>query len=329
MRRRDFIILLSVAAAEIPLIAHAQQPGMPVVGILSGQLPNLSQPQVAAFLQGLREAGFIEGRNVVIESRWADNDYVRFPALAAELVQRRVSLIAAIAHGSTPAALAAKAATTSIPIVFAAGGDPIKTNIVSSLNRPTGNITGATFFANELAAKRVGLLHEIFPKASVLAVLANANFPGAEEQLNNVREAARTLRLEVHAVNAANDRDIEESFVAFTRRGADALFVGADPFLSSRTARIIALAAHHKLPAIYDIRLAAEAGGLISYGADSLDAQRLAGVYAGRILKGEKTTDLPVLLPSKFELLINLKTAKQLRLEVPPNLFARADEVID
>ena len=328
MKRRDFVTLIGGAAVGWPLAARAQQ-AMPIIGLLSGQRPELSMPQVRAFYRGLGEAGFVEGRNIAIESRWANNDYTRYPALAVELAQRGVALIAAIAHGSTPATLAAKTATATIPIVFAVGSDAVKAGIVASLNRPGGNVTGATFFANELAAKRLGLLHELLPKAAVIGVLTNANFPGAEDQLRDIREAARTLRLEVFAVNATTDNEIEQGFAALAARRTNGLFVGADPFLSSRQERLIALAARQNLPAIYDIRLAAEAGGLISYGADSLDTQRWAGVYAGRILKGEKPSELPVLQPTRFELIINLKTAKQLNLEIPANLIARADEVIE
>jgi putative ABC transport system substrate-binding protein len=329
MRRREFITLLGGAVVALPRVAYAQQPTMPVIGLLSGQLAGVSAPQVAAFRQGLSEAGFVEGRNVAFESRWADNQYDRLPVLAADLVQRRVALIAAIAFGSTPAALAAKSATTTIPIVFAVGTDPVKTGIVASLNQPGGNVTGATFFANELGAKRLGLLHELLPRATVIAVLLNPNFPDAPEQLRNVQEAARTLGIQIHVLNASTESEIDAGFVALARQRADALFVAADPFLSSRRDRIIALAARHGLPAIYDLGGAAAAGGLISYAADSFDAHRRAGVYAVRILKGEKPADLPVLQPTKFQLVINLRTAKALGLEVPDRLLALADEVIE
>jgi putative ABC transport system substrate-binding protein len=329
MRRREFITLLGGAAATWPLAGRAQQQTVPVIGLLSGQLAGVSAPQVAAFRQGLSEAGFVEGRNVAFESRWADNQYDRLPVLAADLVQRRVALIAAIAFGSTPAALAAKSATTTIPIVFAVGTDPVKTGIVASLNQPGGNVTGTTFFANELGAKRLGLLHELLPRATVIAVLLNPHFPDAPEQLRNVQEAARTLGLQIHVLNASTESEIDAGLVALARQRADAVFVGADPFLSSRRDQIIALAARYGLPAIYDLSGAAAAGGLISYAADSLDANRRAGVYAGRILKGEKPADLPVLQPTKFQLVINLRTAKALGLEVPDRLLALADEVIE
>jgi putative ABC transport system substrate-binding protein len=329
MRRREFMRLLGSAAVVGPPVARAQQAATPVIGLLSGQLPDRSAREVAAFHRGLSEMGFMEGRNVAIESRWADNHYDRLPILAADLAQRRVTLIAAIAHGGTPAALAAKAATTTIPIVFAVGIDPVKTGIVASLNRPGGNITGATFFANELTAKRLGLLHELLPEARVIATLLNPKFPDAPEQLSLVQEAARTLRLEARIFNASSESEIEAAFAALAGQQSDALFVGADPFLSSRQDRIIALAARHAVPAIYDLRAATAAGGLISYASSNLETQQQASVYAGRILKGEKPADLPVLRPTKFELVINLKTAKALGLTVPPMLLARADEVIE
>jgi putative tryptophan/tyrosine transport system substrate-binding protein len=329
VKRREFIASLGSTAATWPLAAHAQQAAMPVIGLLSGQLPNRSAREVTAFHRGLSEMGFVEGRNVAIESRWADNHYDRLPILAADLAQRRVTLIAAIAHGGTPAALAAKAATTTIPIVFAVGIDPVKTGIVASLNRPGGNITGATFFANELTAKRLGLLHELLPEARVIATLLNPKFPDAPEQLSLVQEAARTLRLEARVFNASSESEIEAAFAALAGQQSDALFVGADPFLSSRHDLIIALAARHAVPAIYDLREATAAGGLISYASSSLEAQQQAGVYAGRILKGEKPADLPMLRPTKFELVINLKTATALGLTVPPMLLARAEEVIE
>jgi putative ABC transport system substrate-binding protein len=326
--RRKFISALGGAAAW-PLTARAQQQALPVIGVLSGQSPEISESQMSAFRQGVHEAGFVEGRDVTIDSRWARNNNDRLPALAAELVQRRVAVIAAIAFGSTPAALAAKAATSDIPIVFAVGTDPIKTGIVSSLNRPSGNITGATFFANELAAKRIGLLHQLLPQAILIAVLMNQDFPDAADQLKDIQDAARALGLRTFVVNASTEHEIDGGFAALVRQRADALFVSADPFLSSRQDQIVELARRNAVPAIYDLRQATAAGGLISYAASSLDTQRLAGVYAGRILKGEKTVDLPVLQPTKFELVINLKTAKALGLTVPPSLLALADEVIE
>jgi putative ABC transport system substrate-binding protein len=331
MQRRVLITLLggTVIASPAWISAAVAQQTMPVVGLLSGQQPDVSAFQVAAFYEGLKEAGFVEGRNLAIESRWANNDYTRYPAFAADLAQRRVSLIAALAHGSTPAALAAKAATTTIPIVFAVGGDPVQSGLDGSLNRPSGNVTGATFFANDLAAKRLGLLHELLPKATVIAVFHNANFPGAEAQLRDVQEAGRRLQLQILVINASTDDQIDAGFAALAQRPADAAFISADPFLSSRQDRVIALAARHKVPAIYDLRLATDAGGLISYGSNSLDTHRWAGVYAGRILKGEKPGDLPVLQPTKIDLIINLKTAGTLGLEIPAQLLARADEVVE
>lgn len=328
MRRREFLGGIGTAIA-CSFGARAQPLAMPVIGILSGQSLDVSKTQVEAFHQGLREAGFIEGRNVAIEFRWADNDYKRFPALAGELAQRRVLLIAAIAHGSTPAAIAAKAATATIPIVFAVGSDPVRSGLVASLNRPGGNVTGATFFANVLAAKRLGMLHELLPKAKLIAVLDNTNLPGSEIQLRDVEEAARILQLQTVVINASTDSRIDAGFATIMQRRADAIFVAAEPFLSSRHDRIIALAAQHMIPTTYDLRIAAVAGGLMSYGSDSLDSQRSAGVYAGRILKGEKPADLPVLQPTKIDLVINLKTAKALGLEIPAQLLARADELIE
>jgi len=324
MKRREFITLLGGAAAW-PLVARAQQRALPVVGLLGGQLPDVSGSELTAFYKGLIETGFVDGDNVAIESRWADNHYDRLPALAADLVQRRVVLIATIAHGGTPAALAAKAATT----VFAVGIDPVKTGIVASLNRPGGNITGATFFANELTAKRLGLLRELLPQASVIAMLFNPKFPDAEEQLNLIQDAAPRLGMQIRMINASSESEIETGFAGLAERRPDGLFVGADPFLSSRQDRIIALAARYAVPAIYDLRSAAVAGGLISYASSNLEAQQRAGIYAGRILKGERPADLPVLRPTRFELVINLRTAKTLGLTVPPSLLALADEVIE
>jgi putative tryptophan/tyrosine transport system substrate-binding protein len=329
MRRPQFVALVSGAVLVWPVLADAQQTAMPLIGLLSGQSSEISGPPVTSFRQGLSEVGFDEGRNVTIESRWAENNESRLPLLAADLVQHRVDLIAAIAFGSTPAALAAKTTTKTIPIVFAVGTDPIKTGLVDSLNRPGGNLTGATFFANELGAKRLGLLHEVLPKASLIAVLMNPRFPDAADQLGEVQEAARKLGLRISVVNASTAAEIDAGFDAIARQGAEALFVSADPFLSSRQDRVIELAARHGVPAIYDLRQAATAGGLMSYAASSLDTHRLAGVYAGRILKGEKPAELPVLLPTKFELVINLKTAKTLGLTIPPSLLATADEVIE
>ena len=328
MRRRQFIAGLA-GATLMPHAGRGQQSTTPVIGLLSGQLPAVAGQQLAAFYQGLNDAGFVEGRNLRIESRWADNDYSKLRPLAADLVERKVALIAAIAHGATPATLAAQAVTTTTPIVFVVGGDPVKATLVSRMNRPGSNVTGATFFVNELTAKRLGLLHELLPKARSIAVLVNRNFPDTADQLKDAEAAARTLGLQIHPLHAGTEKEIDDGFAALATLRPDALFVGADPFLSSRQDRIIALAARQALPAIYELRLATAAGGLISYGTNSLEAHRWAGEYAGRILKGEKPGDLPVLQPTKFELVINLKTAKVLNLEIPAQLLARADEVIE
>jgi len=331
MRRREFITFLGGAAttATWPRSARAQQPAMQVIGLLSGQLPDISASHVEAFRRGLSEAGFVEGRNVTFEPRWADNNYDRLPTLAADLVERRVALIAAIAYGGLPSAMAAKAATTTIPIVFLTGADPVKAGLVASLNRPGGNVTGAIFFADGLGSKRLGLLHELLPQATEIAVLINPNALDATDQLKDVQGAARTRGLQIHVFNASTDSEIDASFAALVGQRADALWVGADPFFSSRHDRFVALAARHAVPAIYDNSVYTTAGGLISYATNSFEAHRMAGVYAGRILKGEKPSDLPVLQPIKFELVINLRTAKALGLTVPASLLAVADEVIE
>jgi putative ABC transport system substrate-binding protein len=328
MTRRKFVGFIISVVVCWPFAAHAQQP-VPVIGWLGGQRPDLAARHMVAFAQGLAESGFIDGHNVAFDSRWADNQYGRLPALAAELVQRRVALIAAISHGSTPAALAAKAVTTTIPIVFSVGSDPVQTGIVANLNRPGGNVTGSTFFANQLGSKRLGLLHELLPQAKVIAVLTNPNFPDAADKLRDVQEAARALGLQVYVVNAGSEAEIDAGFASLVRERADALFVDADPFLSSRHEKVVALAARHALPAIYDLRDTVLVGGLIGYGTSQGDAHHQAGAYAGRILKGERPADLPVLQPTKFQTVINLRTAKELGLTVPPKLLFTADEVIE
>ncbi len=328
MNRREFISLVG-GVAVWPVAAGAQQPTVPVIGLLSGQLPDISASHVAAFRQGLSEAGFVEGRNVTIESRWADNNYDRLPTLAADLVQRRVALIAAIAYGGLPSAMAAKAATPTIPIVFSTGADPVKAGLVASLNRPGGNVTGAIFFADGLGAKRLGLLRELRPHATLIAVVLNPTALDAADQLKDVHEAARTLGVQIYVLNASTDNEIEASFAALVTQRADALFVAADPFFSSRHDRFVALAASRAVPAIYDNSIYTRSGGLISYATNSFGSHRLAGVYAGRILKGEKPSDLPVLQPTKFELVINLKAAKALGISVPGSLLAVADDVIE
>ena len=325
MRRREFITLLGGAAAW-PVTAHAQQ-SVPVIGYLNGasaaEFPHL----LAGFRKGLSETGYVEGRNVTIEYRYADGQYDRLPALAAELVGRKVSVI--VATAGTPTIRAAKAATSTIPIVFVIGGDPVMFGIVASLSRPGGNITGMTLFGIELAAKRLGLLLELVPAATIIGVLANPNNPITEPQLTDLQAAANTLGRQLLVLKASAESDFAAVSTAIGQSHVDALVVAADPFFDDRRAQIVSVAARQKVPACYVRHEFVKEGGLISYGADVPDAFRQAGVYTGRILKGEKPADLPVMQPSKFELAINLKAAKVLGLTVPPSLLARADEVIE
>jgi putative ABC transport system substrate-binding protein len=327
MRRRDFITLLSSAAVAWPIAARAQQPAMPVIGYLSARSPDDTAHLVAAFRRGLGEGGFVEGQNVTIEYRWALGQYDRLPAMAAELARRPVAILATT--GGEPAALAAKAATSTIPIVFLIGGDPVKVGLAASYNRPGGNATGMNILTATLEAKRLGLLHELVPQAATIGVLLNPNFQPAESQLRDVQEAARTIGLQIHVLHAGTDRELDAAFETIAQQRIAALAVTADPFFDTRRDKLVALAARHAVPTMYHFREFAAAGGLISYGIDTLETNRQLGVYAGQILKGAKPADLPVMQPTKFEFVINLKTAKALGLDVPPGLSARADELIE
>jgi putative tryptophan/tyrosine transport system substrate-binding protein len=326
--RREFITLLGGAAVAWPLAAQAQQPAMPVVGFLDPRSPHTSADQLRAFRQGLKDTGYVEGENVTIEHRWAEGQFDRLPALAAELVRRRVAMIAA--SGGPAAAFAAKAATTTIPIVFMAGEDPVKLGLVASLARPGGNLTGINLVISELTAKRLGLLRELVPGAARVAVLVNpANTANAEITLRDVEPAARAMGLQIQILKASSSGEIEAAFATFVRERPDALFVGNDAFLTSRRVQLAHLATRHAIPATYTVRDFAEVGGLMSYGVNITDALRQVGVYAGRILKGAKPADLPVVQSSKFELVINAVTARMLGLTVPPSLLSVADEVIE
>jgi ABC-type uncharacterized transport system substrate-binding protein len=327
MRRREFVALLGGAAVAWPLAANAQQSAVPVVGFLHAQSPDAYTEPLRGFRQGLRETGYVEGETVAIEYRWAENRMDRLPALAAELVHRKVDVIAAT--GGHPSPIAAKAATTTIPIVFIAGDDPVRLGLVTSLARPGGNLTGVNFFAEELAAKRLELLRELVPGATRVAVLVNPTNPDSGSTVRNIEAAARTLGLQIQVYNASSSREINEAFATFVRERPDALVAGTGPPFTGRRAQLVQLAAFHRIPAIYAGRQNAEIGGLMSYGASLMDAYRQLGVYIGRILKGAKPADLPVVQSSKFELVINAETARMLGLEVPPTLLARADEVIE
>jgi putative ABC transport system substrate-binding protein len=326
MRRREFITLIGGAAVGWPRIARAQKPAMPVIGYLSGGSPGPRTQGIAAFRQGLEETGFVEGRNVTIEYRFANAQYDRVPELTADLIRRQVAVIFAQAD---LAVFAAKAATTTIPIVFYSGGDPVRTGLVPSLNRPGGNVTGVTIFGVDLISKRLELLHELLPNAAVIALLTDQNNADALGQLGEVQEAARRLGLQLVVLNARTASDIDMAFMALMQQRANALVVGSGALFTDRRDQLVALAARYAVPAIYDGREDVEAGGLISYGNSRPDAYRMAGVYIGRILKGAKPADLPVVQSTKFELAINLKTAKALGLTVPPTLIARSDEVIE
>ena len=325
IRRREFITLLGGAAVSWPLGSHAQQPVIPVVGFLSGRSPAESAGVVAAFRKGLLETGYADPDNVIIDFRWAGERFDRLPALASELIHRPVAVIAAFG-GS---AAAAKAATTTIPIVFGTGQDPIETGLVASLNRPGGNVTGATFLSAALGAKRLGLLRELAPGAEVIALLVDPDKSVGQVQIRDVQEAARALGQSLVVLDGGSDEKIEAAFAALAPQRVGALLVGADPFFDTGRERLVALAAQHRVPAIYLFREYALAGGLMSYGTSVTDMYRLVGLYVGRVLKGEKPADLPVVQVTKFEFVINLKTAKALGVKISDNLLSLADEVIE
>jgi putative tryptophan/tyrosine transport system substrate-binding protein len=326
MKRREFITLLGSAAASWPLAAWAQQPAMPVVGFLNGQSPVPFAAYVAAFRQSLGEAGYAEGRNVTIEFRWAEGQYDKLPALVANLVRRPVSVIAAT---TVPAVPAAKAATTTIPIVFVAGGDPVQQGLVASLNRPGGNLTGVTTMFVELGPKRLQLLRELVPTATSIAALVNPTGPIAETLSRDLRDAAGALGLRLDVLHASSERDFDAAFATVAQLRAGALLIVTDPFFVNQSEQLAALALHHAIPTIYSAREFVAAGGLMSYGSSLTDAYRLAGTYTGRVLKGEKPADLAVQQSTKVELIINLRTAKALGLTLPLSLLGRADEVIE
>jgi putative ABC transport system substrate-binding protein len=327
MKRREFIITLLGGAAAWPLAARAQQAAMPVIGFMSGRSPEDSAHLLAAFRQGLSEVGFVEGQNVAFEFRWARGQYDRLPALAAELVERRVAVLAGV--GGDVSAIAAKRATSTIPIVFGTGSDPVAAGLVDSFNRPGGNATGYTLLTNEIEPKRLGLLHELVPDAAFIGALLNPNFPPAARQLREIEDAAPKIGVRLFVTNASNDTELTAAFESFAQQRVRAVLVAADPYFDTRRDRIIALAAQNRLPAIYQFREYAISGGLISYGPRITDGYRQAGIYAGRMLHGAKPADLPVVQPTRFELVINLKTANALGLLVPNAMQLLADEVIE
>jgi len=325
MRRRDFITLLGGTAVLAPLAARAQQHVMPVIGFLRSTAAAGSVHLVSAFRQGLNDAGFVEGQNVIIDYRWADDQDDKLKGMAADLVRRRVAVIV----GNTPSTRAAKAATATVPIVFVMGSDPVRAGLVASINRPGGNVTGVVFTTGDLTAKRLGLLHELVPKAAVIAVLLDPKYPELELVAKDAVAAGRAIAREVLIVKAANEREFNAAFATIVQAGAGALLIGGGPFFNNRRRQLVALAGRHSLPASYVNREFVEAGGLMSYGSSQTEAYRRAGNYVGRILKGTKPADLPVEMASRFEMVINLAVAKALGLEIPPMLLARADEVIE
>ena len=326
MRRRDFIKAIAGSVATWPLAALAQQSQMPVIGFLNSASPQPFVNYVTGFRAGLKEAGYVDGQNVTIEFRWAEGRYDRLPGMAADLVRRKVAVL--VATGGAPSVLAAKAATSTIPIVFTTGSDPIRAGFVTSISRPEGNVTGM-FFTTVLDGKRIGLLRALVPGLQLIAILFNPDRPTHATEVREVQEAARAIGQQIHILLASNENAINAAFATATQLHAGAMLVGADPFFNSQRDKIIALAARHSIPAIYENREFAQAGGLMSYGTNFTDAYRQVGVYAGRILKGEKPGDLPVVQATKFEFVVNLKTAKSLGLAVPEGLLNAADEVIE
>ena len=327
MRRREFITLLGGAAAAWPVAAHAQQQGMPVIGFLSSRSPAESGSALAAFRQGLGQAGYFEGKNVTIEYRWAEGQYDRLPALAAELVARKVAVMAAV--GGEPSGLAAKAATATIPIVCSLGGDAVQAGLVDSLNRPGGNITGVTLMAQEMGPKRLGYAHRLVPNGNALAALVNPKYPLALAEARDMQAAARSLGLQLAVLDASTQNEIDAAFAGLVRHKVDALLINTDPFLLGQREQIVQLAARTNVPAMYFLRDFVDAGGLMSYGPKVANSYRQAGIYVGRILKGDKVGELPFVLPTRFDLVINLRTARALGLEVPTILLIQADDVIE
>jgi putative ABC transport system substrate-binding protein len=327
IRRRDFITLVGGAAASWPLAARAQQRALPVIGFLGGVSPVVSAKTIEAFRKGLGEAGYVEGRNVMIEFRWAESSVDQLTNLAVDLVRRQVDVIATSA--STPAAVAAKGVTATIPIVFNIGGDPVQLGLVASLNRPGGNATGVSFLASDTVAKSLEVLHDVVPNATTVAALVNPQNPISQAIARQAQDAARVLGLQLHVFYASNERELETAFASLRQQYAEGLLIGGDVFFTRRLKELVALTVRHAIPAIYQGRDFPDAGGLMSYAADRFDSSRLAGVYVGRILKGEKPADLPVQQSTKVELVINLVTAKAIGLAIPPTMLARADEVIE
>jgi len=327
MRRREFITLFSGAVATWPLAAGAQQPAIPMIGFLSSGSSDAYAEYAAGFREGLKQFGYVEGQNVAIEYRWAEGQYDRLHDLAADLVRRQVAVI--VASGGPPPAVAAKTATSTIPIVFSSIDDPIKLGLVASLNRPSGNATGMSLFRTELVAKQLELLRELMPKVHVIGVLVNPTSPNAESYVSDIREAARILDRQLSIANASSTADIDAAFQTFAQQGVGALLVTADTLFNNQRDQLVALAVRFRLPAVSQFREFAVAGGLISYGTNVTDVYRQIGLYTGRILNGDKPADLPVVRPTRFDLVINLKTAKVLGLDVPSILLARADEVIE